>query len=99
FALERDRDREVWNAVKEVRRAVERIDEPGVAGIGALAAAAFLAEEAITRPRLGELGVEDFLGALVGGGDEIHRALERHLQLLDLAEVALEAARGLAGCG
>ena len=67
--------------------------------VGALAAAAFLAEEAVARPRLGQLGVEDFLGALVGGGDEVRRAFQRDLQLLDLAEVALEAARGLAGRG
>ena len=52
--------------------------------------AAFLAEEAVAGPRLGELGAERFLGAVVGGGDEIARALQRDLQVLDLAEVALE---------
>src|SRR5262249_4457312 len=34
-----------------------------------------------------------------GGADEIARSLDRDLQVLDLAEVALEAARGLAGGG
>ena len=46
-----------------------------------------------------QLRVERLLGAAVGGGDEIGRALERDLQLLDLAEIALERARGLARGG
>ena len=59
--------------------------------------AAFLAEKAVIRPRLGEFLVDDFLGAAVGGGDEIARALERDLQVLDLAEIALEALAGPIG--
>ena len=58
--------------------------------------AAFLADEAVARPRLGEVLVQHFLGALVGLGDEVRRPLQRHLQMLDLAEVALEAAAGAA---
>ena len=96
LALERDRDREVRDAVQEVGGAVERIDDPGMGLVGALAAAAFLAEEAVARARLGQLLAQGLLGAPVGGGDEIGRALERHLQVLDLAEVALERAPGLA---
>ena len=65
----------------------------------ALAAAAFLAEEAVAGPRLGEFGSQRLLGPAVGGGDEIRRALERDLQVLDLAEIALERARRLAGGG
>ena len=82
------------NAVQEIGGAVERIDDPAVALVGARARAAFLAEEAVIRPRLGELLAHDLLGAAVGGGDEIARPLERHLQMLDLAEIALEAAPG-----
>src|SRR6185503_14714016 len=67
--------------------------------VGAVLAAAFLAQKPVTRPRPGELGAQHLLGASVGGGDEVGRALERDLQLLDLAEVALEAARRLAGGG
>src|SRR5208282_5026074 len=59
--------------------------------------AAFLAEEAVIRPRLGELLAHDLFGAAVGGGDEIARPLQRHLQVLDLAEIALEAAPGAIG--
>jgi hypothetical protein len=33
---------------------------------------------------------------VVGGGDEIGRPLERYLQVLDLTEIALERAAGLA---
>ena len=52
LALERDRDREVRDAVQEVGGAVERIDDPGVGLVGAFARAAFLAEEAVARARL-----------------------------------------------
>ena len=93
-ALERDRDREVRNAVQEIGRAVERVDDPAMGLVAAFVRAAFLAEEAVIGPRLGELFAHDLLGALVGRGDEIARALERDLQLLDLAEIALEAAAG-----
>ena len=95
-ALQPDRNRELRNAVQEIGGAVERIDDPGVALVGALANAAFLADEAVARPRLGEVGVQHLLGALVGHGDEIGGSLQRHLKILDLAEVALEAAAGAA---
>ena len=95
-ALERDRDREMRDAVQEVGGAVERIDDPGVGLVGALVRAAFLAEEAVARPRLEQLGAQDLLGAMIGGGDEVRRTFQRDLQVRDLAEVALEAARGLA---
>ena len=58
--------------------------------------AAFLAEEAVIRPRLGELLAHDLFGAAVGRGDEIARPLQRDLQVLDLAEIALEALAGAA---
>jgi len=67
-----------------------------VALVGALACAAFLADEAVAGPRLGEVLVEDFLGALVGERDEVGRPLQRDLEMLDLAEIALEAAAGAA---
>src|ERR1700728_1310499 len=53
-ALERDRDREMRNAVQEIGGAVERIDDPAVALVGAGGGAAFLAEKAVIPPRLGE---------------------------------------------
>ena len=96
LALQPDRNRKLRNAVQEVGGAVERIDDPGVGLVVAFAGAAFLADEAVTRPRLGEVGVEHLLGAPVGHGDEIGRPLQRHLQIFDLAEVALEAAAGAA---
>ena len=97
FALERDRDREVRDAVQEVHGAVERIDDPAMGLVGAFARAAFLAEEAVAGAGVRELLAQDLLGAPVGGGDEIGRPLERDLQVLDLAEVALERAAGLVG--
>src|SRR5262249_2106374 len=94
-----DGDGELRDAVQEVRGAVERIDDPGMRLVRTLGAAAFLAEETVAGPRFRELGAQDLLGAMVGGADEIARSLDRDLEMLDLAEVALEAARGLAGGG
>ena len=59
--------------------------------------AAFLADEAVARPRLGEVGRSSISSArLSASGDEIGRPLQRHLEMLDLAEIALEAAAGAA---
>ncbi len=88
FALQADRDRKLRNAVQEIRGAVERIDDPGVALVVAFADAAFLADKAVARPGLGEVGVQHLLGAVIGHGDEIGRSLQRHLEILDLAKVA-----------
>src|SRR6266852_1127510 len=95
FALERNRDREMRDAVQEVQGAVERIDDPAVALVAAFAGAAFLADEPIARPRMLELRAHDILGVPVGAGHEIGRPLERDLQLLELAEIALERAARL----
>src|ERR1700756_2161403 len=43
-----------------------------------------------------EFLTQDFLGVPVRGGDEIGWPLERGLQVLDLAEIALERAAGVA---
>src|SRR6516162_3421510 len=82
------------NAVQKVCGAVERVDAPAMRLVGAGVSAAFLAEEAVIRSRLGEFLAQDRLGAAVGGGDEIAGSLERNLQLLDLAKIALETAAG-----
>src|ERR1700675_1004956 len=84
------------DAVQEIGGAVERIDDPAMTLVGAGPGPAFFAEKAGGRPRLGQFLVDDLLGAAIGGGDEIARPLERHLQMLDLAEIALEAAPGTA---
>jgi hypothetical protein len=84
------------NAVQEIGGAIERIDDPPMTLVGAGARAAFFAEKAVVRPRLGEFLIDNFLGPPVGRGDEIARALERDLQMLDLAEIARQAAPGAA---
>ena len=78
-------------AVQEIRRAVERIDDPAVAPVAAWRLAALLHEEAEAGPRALQLGLERALGLEVGVGDEIARALHRDLKLLDLAEIAEQA--------
>ncbi len=84
------------DAVQEIGGAVERVDDPAVGLVGAFADAAFLAEKAVAGPRLGQFLEQRLLGAAVGGGDEIRRALHRHLKFFHLTEIALEGARGLA---
>src|SRR5215813_13663542 len=96
FALEPDRDRKVRNSVQKIQRAVERIDDPAVSLIAAFARATLLAQKTVAGARMLELVAQDLLGAAVGGGDEIGRPLERRLQVLDLAEIALERAARLA---
>ena len=99
FALQPDRDGEDRQAMQEIGGAVERIDVPDVALVGALDRSAFLHHEAIARPRLGQFLEDRALGLAVGDGDEIARPLDRNLQVLDLAEIALQAAPGLEGGG
>ena len=96
FALERDRHGEVRNAVQEVGGAVERIDDPDIGLVGAFARAAFLADEAVAGAGLGQFVIERLFGALVGEGDEVCRTFQRNLQILDLAEIALQVAAGAA---
>ena len=97
LVLDRDRDREMGHAVQEVGGAVERIDDPprlvGIAGDFA----AFLEQEAPVGPGVAKLVDKRLLGALVGHRHEVGRALAADLQLLDLAEVAAQARRRLAG--
>src|SRR5829696_6944063 len=95
FTLQRHRDGELRNAVQEIRGAIERVDDPQMRRVAAFVAAAFLTDKAVARPRLGEFLAQHLLGLAVGGGDEVGGALERHLQLLHLAEVALKPARRL----
>ena len=81
--------------MQEIRGAVERIDDPAVLRIAALRLARFLHQEAVGGTRLLKLGADDLLGAVIGGGDEVRRPLARDLQVLHLAEVALQSARRL----
>ena len=85
------------DAVEEVGGAVERIDDPArLVGI-ALDLAAFLEQEAPVGPRVAQFLDDRLLGALVGHRDEVGRPLAADLQLLDLAEVAPQPRRRLAG--
>ena len=86
------------NAVQEVGGAVERVDIPGVAFVRTVDPAAFLADERVAGARSHQFVAQCLLGLAVGGGDEIRRPLDGDLQLLDLAEIAIELPRRLA-CG
>src|SRR5262249_8749719 len=94
IALERDRDGEMRNGMEEIGGAVERIDNPAMGLVGALMRAALFAKKAIIGARFRKFLAHNRLGAAVGGGHKIARALQRNLELFNLAEVALEATAG-----
>jgi len=96
FLLDRDRNREVWNAVEEVGRAVERIDDPPRLRRVAFDHAPFLEQHSPVGPRIAQLLDQGRLRPLVGHRDEVGGTLLRHLQLLDLVIVAAKARRRLA---
>ncbi len=83
--------------MQEVGGAVERIDDPGMGLVRSLDQAAFLAQEVIAGTGLGQFLHQHLLGLEVGGGDVVPRALLGDLQLGHLAEIARQAAAGLAG--
>src|SRR5690606_5375053 len=96
--LDGDRDGEMRNAVEEVAGAVERIDDPPRFRRIPFDRAPFLEDEAPVRPRRAQLVPQRSLRRLVGLRNEVRRALAAHLEVGDFAEVAAQAAAGLA-CG
>ncbi len=85
------------HAVEEVGGAIERVDDPARLVRIALDLAAFLEQHAPVGPGVAQLLDDRLLGALVGHRHEVGRSLAADLQLLDLAEVAAQARRRLAG--
>ena len=98
IALERNRDRKLRDAMQEVGRAVQRINDPAVRAVGALDLLAFLAEEAIGRTGLEKFLAHDLLGAKVGLRDEVTGAFHGNLQVLHFTEIARERLAGLECC-
>src|ERR1700754_493098 len=64
--LQRKRYGELRDAVQEIRRAVERIDDEALRGIGAADGSAFFEQEADIGPRLLQFLDENVLGAAIG---------------------------------
>ena len=87
IALERDRHSKHRNAVQEVGRAIERIDDPAMGPVRALDLFALLAEEPIGRACLQEFVLDDLFGLPVGIGHEIARAFHGNLQVLHFPEI------------
>ena len=90
--LQGDVDRELRDAVQEVGRAVQRVDDPAMLGVLALQLAAFLHQEAPVGPGARQFLEDDLLCLAIGVGNEIRRPLHGHLQVLHLAEIADERA-------
>ena len=95
--LERDRNREK-NGIAWMKFVVPSIGSmiQRMVGVAALDLAGFLHQKAVAGARFLKLAMDDLLAAFVGGGDEIARPLDRDLEIGDLAEIALDAARRLA---
>src|SRR3546814_9672857 len=72
------------------------IDYPAETAILSLLFANFLHHIAPVGPRLHQHFADRLFGGIVRGGHEIGWALARHLQRLDLVEVAAQPGRGLA---
>ena len=99
FALQANRHRIVRLAVQEVQRAIQRVDNEAVRLVRSLNHAALFHQEAIARASLCQAVIDDLLGAVVGIGNEIGRALLGHLQVFDFPEVARKRAARSTGCG
>src|SRR5262245_40662091 len=84
--------------MQKIRGPIERIDDPGVSLVRTLLSAALLSQEPIARAGAAKLLAENLFCAMIRGADEVCGSLERHLQVFDLAKVALETARRFA-CG
>ena len=95
-AFKRHRDGEDRDRVQEVGRSVKRVDHPAVLLVLAGHLATLLHQEAVGGTHPLQLLEQRLLRALVGGRDEIAGAFHRHLQVLDLAEIAGKTASGLA---
>src|SRR6476660_2870774 len=80
----------------EVRRAVDRIDDPAMILVAASNTARFLHQETVARARFLELLADHLLAAFVGGRDIVSRPFDRDLEIGDFAEIALHATGGLA---
>src|SRR5437016_3130111 len=65
FPLQRNRNGEMRQAMKEIRRAIERIDDEAVRFVGALDHARLLDEKGVTGPRFRKLLNQNALRAFV----------------------------------
>jgi len=79
--------------MEEVGGPIQGIDDPGMGLVRALDQAAFLAEEAVAGPRLGQGLEEGLLGLVVGGRDIVCGTLAGDLEFVEFTEVAIEPAQ------
>ena len=84
------------NAVEEIGRAVERIDDPARLAFFARDHAALFEDKAPAGPNLQQLVIENPLGAHIRLGYKVGRAFFRYLEMLDFAKVPAQARSRLA---
>ena len=85
------------DAVKEIRRAVDRIDNPALVRVFTFDRAAFFHQEAEPGTCLVQFLVQNFFGAFIRFRHEIAGPFAGNLQLFDFAEIAHQQSRRLAG--
>ncbi len=95
--LQPDADRPVRHAVQEVGGSVQRVDDPAPGPVLRPGGAGFLHQEGVAGARLVQFLLQRLFGAQIGLGDEIGRAFDADLQLLDFGKVAQQPLRRLLG--
>ncbi len=94
FALEGQGYGKQRDTVEKVRSAVERIDNPPIDGVAAGDRSALLGDKSVGGTCFAQFGDQGLVGPAVGCADEVTRPLERHLQILDFAEIARKTPAG-----
>lgn len=83
------------DAVQEVRRAVQRIDDPAPGPVVPARSTAFFHQEGVAGTGAAQFLAEDGFGAQVCLGNEISGTLDADLKLFDLCKVTEQTARSL----
>ena len=86
--FERDRHGKMRDAMDEICRAIDRVDDPAAVRIIAGNLAIFFHQKAIIVPRVFKLFFKHFFGADIGGGDKVSWPFAGYLQLINFTVIA-----------
>ena len=95
LVLERDRHRKSWETMQEIRRAIERVDDPDEFTVAV--AAAFLGQEGMLRVAAADGRDDVGLGLAVDVGDEIVASLAVDFQRIETRQAADDQITGAPG--
>ena len=83
------------NAVQEICRAVEWVDDEAVGFIRAVNFALLFHKKAVAGTITAQVLKDNFFGRFIGFGDKIRWAFARNLQMLSLAKITQQRTRRL----